>query len=100
MADFLPVQPAPPSRRLIGQILLAQGVVSEDQLRIALLEQARSYQLLGRLLVALGFISEAILREALSESLGQKAIDLSQAVVDANTLKLVPRDTAERHRLL
>jgi general secretion pathway protein E/type IV pilus assembly protein PilB len=101
MTSFFPSsQASPQQRRLIGQVLLGQGVVSEDQLRIALIEQARSYQLLGRLLVALGFISEAILREALSESLGQKAVDLSQAVVDANTVHLVPRETAERHRLL
>ncbi|HEX8964129.1 MAG TPA: GspE/PulE family protein [Rhodocyclaceae bacterium] len=101
MADLIPASPASPRpRRLIGQVLLSQGVVSEDQLRIALLEQARSYQLLGRLLVALGFISESILREALSESLGQKAVDLSQAVVDAGAVRMVPRETAEQHRLL
>ncbi|MGE5468941.1 MAG: GspE/PulE family protein [Ignavibacteria bacterium] len=91
---------APPARRLIGQVLLSQGVVSEDQLRIALLEQARSYQLLGRLLVGLGFISEAILRDALSECLGQKAVDLAQTVVDPKALALVPREVAERHRML
>jgi general secretion pathway protein E/type IV pilus assembly protein PilB len=100
MADFSSAHASTPQRRLIGQILLSQGVVSEDQLRIALLEQARSYQLLGRLLIALGFISEAILRDALSESLGQKAVDLSQAVVDAGALQWVPRETAEQHRLL
>jgi general secretion pathway protein E/type IV pilus assembly protein PilB len=92
--------PSSAARRLVGQVLLAQGVVSEDQLRIALIEQARSYQLLGRLLVALGFISEAILRDALGESLGQRSVDLEQAFVDAGTLRLIPRDMAEQHRLL
>ncbi len=100
MANPHPASASPASRDLIGQMLLVQGVVSEDQLRIALIEQARSYQLLGQLLVALGFISEAVLRDAVSESLGQKAVDLSQAVVAADALRLVPRETAQRHRLM
>jgi hypothetical protein len=47
-------------------------VISEDQLRIALLEQMKSNQPVGKLLVALGFVSEATLRDALGESLGHR----------------------------
>ncbi|MRR50507.1 MAG: type II/IV secretion system protein [Rhodocyclaceae bacterium] len=87
-------------RRPIGQILIAQGVISEDQLRIALLEQMKSNQPVGKLLVSLGFVSEATLRDALGESLGQKSVDLSHAIVDSAALKLVPRELARRHHLL
>ncbi len=89
-----------PHRRPIGQILISQGVISEDQLRIALLEQMKSNQPVGKLLVSLGFVSEATLRDALGESLGQKSVDLSQAIVDPAALRLVPRETAKRHGLL
>ena len=89
-----------PHRRPIGQILIAQGVISEDQLRIALLEQMKSNQPVGRLLVSLGFVSEATLRDALGESLGQKSVDLVHAIVDPAALQLVPRDVAKRHNLL
>ena len=61
-----------PQRRPLGQILIAQGILSEDQLRIALLEQMKSNQPVGKLLVSLGFVSEATLRDALSESLGKQ----------------------------
>jgi general secretion pathway protein E/type IV pilus assembly protein PilB len=91
---------ANPNRQPIGQVLIAQGVISEDQLRIALLEQMKSNQPVGRLLVSLGFVSEATLRDALGESLGQKAVDLGRATVDPLALRLVPRDTAKRHGLL
>ena len=91
---------SPPSRRPIGQILIAQGVISEDQLRIALLEQMKSNQPVGKLLVALGFVSEATLRDALGESLGHKPVDLSNSIIDADALRLVPRDLAKRHLLL
>ena len=87
-------------RRPLGQILIAEGILSEDQLRIALLEQMKSNQPIGKLLVSLGFVSEATLREALSESLGKQSVDLSHAVVDPQALKLVPREVAKRHHLL
>jgi type II secretory ATPase GspE/PulE/Tfp pilus assembly ATPase PilB-like protein len=87
-------------RRPIGQILINQGLISEDQLRIVLLEQTRSNQTLGKLLVKLGFVSEATLRDVLGESLGQRAVDLAHVIVDASALQLVPLDTARRHRIM
>ena len=88
------------NRQPIGQVLIAQGVISEDQLRIALLEQMKSNHPVGKLLVSLGFVSEATLRDALGESLGQKSVDLGRATVDPIALRMVPRDAAKRHRLL
>jgi general secretion pathway protein E/type IV pilus assembly protein PilB len=90
---------APQAKRHIGQILISQGILTEDQLRIALLEQLKSNQPVGRLLVQLGFVSEATLRDALSEKLGLQGVDLSQIVVDASAIKLIPRDFAKRHHI-
>ncbi|MDP3537134.1 MAG: GspE/PulE family protein [Azonexus sp.] len=87
-------------RRPLGQILISEGILSEDQLRIALLEQMKLNQPIGKLLVSLGFVSEATLRQALSESLGKQSIDLTHAVIDPQALKLVPRDMAKRYHLL
>lgn len=87
-------------RQAIGQVLVAQGVISEDQLRIALLEQMKSSQPVDKLLVSLGFVSEAALRDALGASRGQRSVDLGRATVDPAALRLVPRDVARRHRLL
>ena len=92
--------PTNPSRRPLGQVLIAQGVISEDQLRIALLEQGKSNLPIGRLLVTLGFVSEATLREALSQTLGKRSVDVSSAIVDPAALQLVPRELAKRLRLL
>ena len=86
--------------RPLGQILISEGILSEDQLRIALLEQMKQNQPIGKLLVSLGFVTEATLRQALSENLGKQSIDLSHAVVDPQALKLVPRELAKRHHLL
>ena len=89
-----------PHARPLGQILITKGILSEDQLRIALLEQMKSNRPIGKLLVALGFVSEATLRDALSESLGKQSVDLSKAIIDPSALRLVPRELAKRHHVL
>jgi len=90
---------SPQAKRHIGQILISQGILTEDQLRIALLEQLKSRQPVGKLLVQLGFVSEATLRDALSEKLGLSPVDLGQIVVDPTSIRIVPREFAKRHNL-
>ena len=94
-----PATPAAAAKRHIGQILISQGILTEDQLRIALLEQLKSKLPVGKLLVNLGFVSEATLRDALSEKLGLQSVDLSQIIIDPQAMKLVPRDFAVRHHV-
>ncbi|WP_291992451.1 type II/IV secretion system protein [Candidatus Accumulibacter sp. ACC003] len=95
-----PVTQTQTHSRPLGQILISKGILSEDQLRIALLEQMKANRPIGKLLVLLGFVSEATLRDALSESLGKQSVDLSKAIIDPASLKYVPRDLAKRHHLL
>ena len=85
--------------RPIGRFLVDQRILTEDQLRIALLEQAKSAQPVGKLLVQLGFVSEAALRDALSERLGLQSVDLSNIIVDPAALALLPHDLARRFRI-
>src|SRR5512134_948370 len=93
-------QPAPPqAKRHLGQILIDQGVLTEDQLRIALLEQTKQHIPVGKLLVQLGFVSEATLRDALSEKLGLQSVDLGRIIVDPVALKHLPREMARRNRM-
>ncbi|OGR03277.1 MAG: secretion system protein E [Deltaproteobacteria bacterium RIFOXYD12_FULL_53_23] len=83
----------------LGRLLVLKGVVSEDQLRIALLEQKRTGIQLGKLFISLGFATEATVREALSENLNQQSVDLTHMVVDAEALKLIPKEIAKRYQL-
>ena len=84
----------------IGQILLENRTINEDQLRIALQEQSNRYRPFGKLLVELGFISEADLSEALSKSLETDAICLDHVIPDPDALAMVPYDAAKQHNLL
>jgi general secretion pathway protein E/type IV pilus assembly protein PilB len=83
----------------LGTQLIQKGVISEDQLRIALTEQKRSGAPLGKLLISLGFVTEATVREALSENLNQQATELTGMVVDAAALKMITKDIAKRYRV-
>ncbi|MFK8067350.1 MAG: GspE/PulE family protein [Gammaproteobacteria bacterium] len=84
----------------IGEILIKNGVISNDQLRIALIEQKKHNEHLGRILVRLGFATEAIIRDVLGGALGQQSTDLSNVVPDNEAIKRIPKELARRYRLL
>jgi len=84
----------------LGYMLVDKGVISDDQLRIALQEQGKTHQPLGHLLVRLGFLSEATIRDVLSENLGQESVDLATVIIDPAALALIPKDVARRYQLL
>ncbi|MBY0578767.1 MAG: Flp pilus assembly complex ATPase component TadA [Burkholderiales bacterium] len=88
------------SNKLFGQLLIEKGVVSEDQLRIALLEQGKNHLRLGKLMVGMGFLTEGMIRDVISESMGQETVDLSRVVVDAAAIKLISQEIARRHQVL
>ncbi len=84
----------------LGELLIQQGLITQDQLRIALTEQGTQNIPIGRLLVQLGFVTEAVIRDIMARTIGQESIDLGQVLVDAEALKLVPQEFARRQRLL
>jgi len=84
----------------LGELMVTQGLISQDQLRIALMEQARNELQLGQQLVRLGFVSETIIRDVLAHNMGQESIDLTTIVADADALTMVPESFARRYHLL
>ena len=88
----------------LGTQLIQKGVISEDQLRIALTEQKRSGVPLGKLLISLGFVTEATVREALSENLNQqtaKTWDFGLDIIQDKSLwELAARHGSEFLRFL
>lgn len=87
-------------RKRLGRILLEQGAITEDQLRIGLREQQSSRKPLGAILIDMGFVTDSIVRDALSVNIGQRSVDLSHVVLDADTITLVPQAIARRHKVL
>jgi type II secretory ATPase GspE/PulE/Tfp pilus assembly ATPase PilB-like protein len=84
----------------LGELLVKQGLITPDQLRIALTEQKDRNIPIGRQLVRLGFVTEAVIRDIMAQTIGQESIDLSHVVADPEALKLVPQDFARLHNIL
>ena len=84
----------------LGELMILQGLISQDQLRIALTEQEQSNLPLGRQLVLLGFVTEATVRDVIAEKIGYESVDLSTIAADIEALQLVPQDFARRYHLL
>jgi type IV pilus assembly protein PilB len=81
----------------LDQLLLARGLLSEDQLQEAMETAQQRGRSLGRVLIELGFVTEAGLVAILAEQLGLEFIDLADASLDASAIALVPEATARRH---
>ena len=87
-------------RMRLGELMVQRGLISQDQLRIALMEQEQSNIQLGRQLVILGFVTEAMVRDMVAQTMGQEGIDLGTVIADADALKMVPEEFARRYHLL
>ncbi len=99
MADPKPGQPQPVSRRL-GDLLVREGLIDNEQLARALQEQKGSNDKLGSILVKLSFVTEENLIAFLSRQYGIQSITLSQLDIDPDVLKLVPEQIARKYEVL
>lgn len=89
---------APPKRRL-GEILVAGGAVTAEQLAHALAEQPTRQLPLGQTLLALGYTTDEVMRQALSSQLGVPYIDLQNVIIDRTLAPLLDREFARQHAL-
>jgi len=84
----------------LGEILVSEGYVSQEDLGIALTEQSERGQSLGRVLVDLGMLSEVQLVSALAAQVGMDFIELSDYPVDRVAVALLPAALCRRHTVL
>ncbi len=88
---------APPVR--LGDKLIQMGLITQDQLRIALMEQKSSGKPLGEAILVLGFTTEDAMRNALADNLGEKSVSLRGIVANSKALALIPKPLAKRHSI-
>ncbi len=84
----------------LGEILLREGLITQDQLKKALLEQKNTGMRLGYTLVKLGFVEETEISKMLARQYRMPAVDLSRFEVDPKIIKLLPPDVAVKHTVL
>jgi type IV pilus assembly protein PilB len=89
-----------PVNRRLGDLLVADGLLTAEQLRKALAEQKGSPEKLGSVLVRLNFVNEDQLIGFLSRQYGVPSITLGQLDIDPDVLKLVPAPIARKYEVI
>ncbi|MDV6315942.1 GspE/PulE family protein [Idiomarina sp. HP20-50] len=84
----------------LGDLLVHEQIISEEQLQKALEKQRSSGRKLGATLTDLGFISEQQLLEFLAQQLKLPLISISERKIPPEAFKLLPEVQARRHRAL
>ena len=84
----------------LGEILVKEKLLNQEQLTQALEHQKKNGGRLGAALVKLGMISDEEITGVLSRQYGVPAINLSYYEVDPGVIKLVPQETAVRYQVV
>ena len=86
----------------LGQLLLARGVVTAEQIEKALAEQSNKghRKLLGELLVEMNYCTENQIASALAEAYGVPYAQVSPKICDAKSLEILPREFLEEYTVL
>ncbi|MEO6205717.1 MAG: ATPase, T2SS/T4P/T4SS family [Mycobacteriales bacterium] len=100
---WLGSRPVAGDRKRIGEVLVEQGLITSEQLTELLGRQNRpgtKRQRLGAAVIDAGYATDRQVAEALAAALALEVLDLSQAAVDTETARLLPRSVAERSAML
>ncbi|MCU1594715.1 MAG: type secretion system protein [Frankiales bacterium] len=93
------------ARKRIGEVLVAQGLLTAEQLADALAAQrdvapGQQRKRLGSVVIDLGLATERQVAEALAVALGLELVDLGRVMVVPEHVRLLPRAVAERSGII
>ena len=92
--------PARPGKLRIGEMLVAEGTITKDQLTQGLLKQAGTGRRLGEVLVEMGALGERDFLQALSVQLAIPLVDLRSATPEPEALACIPEAMVREARVL
>lgn len=87
-------QPLPTSKGPLGEVLVSSGVLDQDALDAALKAQVDSGERIGQILVAAGAITEEQLVGGLAQQYGLRVVSLGRAALDPKAVTALPEDLA------
>ncbi len=91
---------ARPEKVRLGDLLIQQKLISQDQLVFALEQQKRSGRKLGRVLVDNAFVTEEQISEALAKQLNIPYINLKYYNINLEQVRQLPESQARRYRAI
>jgi type IV pilus assembly protein PilB len=84
----------------LGDLLVKENLISQQQLKEALEHQRVNGGRLGNCLIKLGFVTDDEITAILSRQYGVPSINLSFFDVDPSIVKLIPIETAQKYQIL
>ena len=94
------LKPGPRQKIRIGELLVKNGIISEEQLLGALATQKKTGSKLGNTLIELGLVTSHQLHEFLANQLSLPFIDLKHYNYKPETVRLLPETAARRFRAI
>ena len=91
---------ARPEKIRLGDLLIQQGLLTDEQLKFALDEQKRSGRKLGRIVVESSFVTEEAIAQALAKQLRIPFVDLKHFNPTPELIRLLPEAQARRFRAI
>jgi len=91
---------ARPEKVRLGDLLVQQKLISQDQLKFALEQQKRNGRKLGRVLVDNAFVTEENISEMLAKQLNIPYINLRRYNINLEQVRLLPESQARRFRAI
>jgi type IV pilus assembly protein PilB len=95
-----PVKLGQPVNRRLGDLLVADGLLTAEQLKKAIAEQRGSPEKIGSVLIRLNYINDEQLIGFLSRQYGVPSITLAQLDIDPDVLRLVPAPIARKYEVI
>jgi MSHA biogenesis protein MshE len=91
---------ARPERIRLGDLLIQEQLISQEQLEKALAEQKQSGRKLGRIFIDSGFVTEVQIAKAVARQLRAPFVELTGRVIRPEIARLLPEGQARRMRAL
>jgi MSHA biogenesis protein MshE len=91
---------ARPEKVRLGEVLMQQKLLTDEQLQAALADQKRTGRKLGRVFVESGFVTEDQISGALAKQLAIPYINLKFYNINSELVRLLPETAARRFRAL
>ena len=88
------------NRKMLGDILVENKIITNEQLERALEEQKTSKEKLGKLLVRQGYLTDEQLLEVLEFSLGIPRVQIGLMDINPEIVKLLPTTLISKHQVL
>jgi MSHA biogenesis protein MshE len=84
----------------LGDLLIQEGLIDNEQVEKALAEQKRTGRKLGATLIDLGFVTEDQVLDTLAHQLKIQRVDLATYEFDPDTVRMLPEMLARRYRAI